>query len=188
MMAMGQQAMASHIGTYRSAASRRDDLKQHRRNRLVFCIIPFATLFFAYSFLNPSPTFLSSSATTYRKSNIMSADVGSTAPFSLMVTLQFTEAQYKDQFLLDIAPLAKFVKEKEPDTTAYEVLLSDKDPLHVLIMERYKDKENAFEKVHRSSAAYLEFRPKLGAMIDGGFVKMDGHSYVDSMVGFGDRL
>lgn len=109
-------------------------------------------------------------------------------PFSLIVTLQFTEEQYKEQLLRDIAPLAKYIRQHEPDTLAYEVLLSDKDPLRVTILERYRDKDDAYLKVHRSSVQFQEFRPKLKAMQDAGVVEVDGHSYVDSMVGFGARL
>ena len=109
-------------------------------------------------------------------------------PFSLLVTLQFREQQYLDQFLEFFRPMAQFVKDHEPDTLAYEVLLSDKDPLQALILERYKDKENAYLKVHRSSATFLEFRPKLKALMDAGHVTMSGHSYMDSRAGFADRV
>ena len=108
--------------------------------------------------------------------------------FSLLVTLQFTAEEHKEIFLKDIAPLATYIKENEPDTIAYEVLISDKDPLRVLIMERYKDKGNSFLKVHRTSEAFLKFRPKLQALQKSGYVTVDGESYLDSGVGFGDRL
>ena len=110
------------------------------------------------------------------------------AAFSLLVTLQFTAEEHKEAFLKYISPLAKYVNAKEPDTIAYKVLLSDKDPLRVLIMERYKDRENAFLKVHRTSEPFLEFRPKLQALQEAGFVNVVGESYDDSDVGFGDRL
>jgi len=108
-------------------------------------------------------------------------------PFSLLVTLKFTAEEHKETFLNDIAPLAIYVKEKEPETIAYEVLLSDKDPLRVLIMERYMDKDNAYLTVHRSSQQFLDFRPKLQALQEAGHVTIDGESYLDSGVGFGDR-
>jgi quinol monooxygenase YgiN len=80
---------------------------------------------------------------------------------------------------------SKYVKEHEPNTLAYEVLLNDKDPLQVLILERYKEKADAYLQVHRSSAAFLEFRPKLKAMVEKGHVtRMEGHSYLDSQFGF----
>ena len=113
----------------------------------------------------------------------------STAPpaFSLLVTARFETVEHKEEFLEDIKPLAEYVRTKEPDTIAYEVLLSDKDPLEVMILERYKDKKNAFVKVHRSSAPFLAFRPKLQLMQEKGHVTLSGHSYLDSGVGFGDR-
>jgi quinol monooxygenase YgiN len=109
-------------------------------------------------------------------------------PFSLIVNLEFKDESVKDQFLKDIAPLAKYVHDKEPDTLAYEALLSDKDPLKVVILERYKDKDRAFLEVHRNSIPFQVFRPKLKAMMDEGHVTMVGESYVDSMLGFGDRV
>jgi quinol monooxygenase YgiN len=112
----------------------------------------------------------------------------STEPaFSLLVTLQFSAEEYKDQFFKDIQPLADYCKAHEPDTIAYEVLHSDKDPLQALILERYRNKETAFLQVHRSSAPFQAFRPKLKAMEDEGRVKISGDSYVDSGIGFGDR-
>jgi quinol monooxygenase YgiN len=117
------------------------------------------------------------------------SDSSSTMPlvFSLLVTLQFSTAEYKDQFLQDIQPVAEHCRTKEPDTLAYEVLLSDKDPLQVLVLERYRDKEVAYLQVHKSSAPFLAFRPKLQAMQEGGHVQITGHSYLDSGVGYGDR-
>lgn len=111
-----------------------------------------------------------------------------TAPFSLLVTLEFTEEQHKRKFLdEDFGPFAAYVKEHEPTTLAYEVLQSDQNPNQVLILERYADKDDAFLKIHRSSKEFQEFRPKLKAMQEAGYVTIDGNSYVDTMLGFGDR-
>jgi quinol monooxygenase YgiN len=108
-------------------------------------------------------------------------------PFSLLVTLLFTATEHKEQFLRDFAPVAAHVQAHEPDTLAYEVLLSDQDSLQVLVLERYKDKDHAYLIVHRSSEPFLAFRPKLKAMQDAGDVTVSGHSYLDAKVGFGDR-
>jgi len=105
-------------------------------------------------------------------------------PFSLIVKLNFSSDIHKQVFLKDIAPLCEYVKSHEATTIAYEVLLSDKDPLKVVILERYVDKDEAFLKVHRNSKPFLEFRPKLKAMQDAGAVIVEGESYVDSGVGF----
>lgn len=107
--------------------------------------------------------------------------------FSLLVTLEFSGEEFKKKFLKDIQPVAEHCKANEPGTLAYEVLLSDKDPLQVLVLERYQDKEVAYLQVHKSSTPFLEFRAKLQAMQEGGHVRISGHSYLDSMVGFGDR-
>ena len=104
-----------------------------------------------------------------------------------MVHLDFKDTDSLQYFLEAFAPVARYVKENEPDTLAYEALLSDKDPLHVLVLERYRDKENAYLKVHRSSKPFLKFRPKLGELEKAGKVTIKGHSYLDASVGFGDR-
>lgn len=112
----------------------------------------------------------------------------SNTAFSLLVTLTFVSRTQKEQFLKDIAPLADYVRDHEPDTIAYQVLQSDKEPLRVLILERYRNKEKAFLEVHRSSEAFKTFRPKLKAMEEAGLVSVAGESYVDTDVGFGDRV
>jgi quinol monooxygenase YgiN len=149
-------------------------------------VVTFAALFLAGVLL-----LAISSLTNYRFLGGASASVQMSEttlkPFSLLVKLTFTAEEHKSTFLKDIAPLAEYVKQHELDTIAYEVLLSDKDPLQVLILERYKDKENAFLSVHRSSKPFLEFRPKLQALEQAGFVTIQGESYFDAGVGFGDR-
>jgi quinol monooxygenase YgiN len=104
-----------------------------------------------------------------------------------MVTLQFTAAEYKEQFLREIQAEADHVKANEPGTLAYNVLLSDQDPLQVMVLERYQDKEEAYLQIHKSSAPFLAFRPKLQAMKEARHVTISGHSYFDSGIGFGDR-
>lgn len=111
----------------------------------------------------------------------------SASTFSLLVTLKFSSTEYKDQFLQDIQPVADHCRKNEPDTLAYEVLLSDQDPLQVLVLERYRDKEVAYLQVHKSSAPFLTFRPKLQAMQEGGHVQISGHSYLDAGVGYTGR-
>lgn len=107
--------------------------------------------------------------------------------FTLLVTAQFDSIERKELFLEIFKPVAKHVKSNEPDTLSYEVLLSDKDSRQVLILERYKDKENAYLKIHKSSAPFLAFRSKLKEMQDKGQVEISGHSYLDSGVGFVER-
>jgi len=121
-----------------------------------------------------------STGADHRMSNIRTV-------FSLLVELRFSEAQHKDQFLEDVRPVAEYVKAHEPDTLSYEVLLSDKDSLEVMIMERYRDKEVSYLQVHKSSAPFLAFRPKLRRMQEAGQVTVSGKSYIDSVVGFVER-
>ena len=128
---------------------------------------------------------LLTSSTGERSVNKMSS---SSPVFSLFVTLEFTSDEYLQQFLTDLKPVAEYVRDNEPGTISYEVLRSDKDPLRVLLMERYKDKEVAYLQVHKSSKPFLEYRPKLKAMEEAGQVSIVGESYVDTGVGFGDRV
>lgn len=110
-------------------------------------------------------------------------------PFSLFVTLTFTDEDHKRKFLdEDFGPYCAFVKEHEPTTLSYEALQSDQNPLQVLIMERYTDKEVAFLQTHRSTKEFLQFRPKLKEMQEAGFVKVEGASFYDTLLGFGDRV
>lgn len=99
--------------------------------------------------------------------------------FSLLVTLQLTDESTKSQFLKDITPVAEHCRNHEPDTLSYQVLESDKDPLQVLILERYREKDHAYLQVHKSSAPFLQFRAKLQAMQEDGKVSISGHSYLD---------
>eukprot|EP00545_Synedropsis_sp_CCMP1620_P013054 CAMPEP_0119014674 /NCGR_PEP_ID=MMETSP1176-20130426/10186_1 /TAXON_ID=265551 /ORGANISM="Synedropsis recta cf, Strain CCMP1620" /LENGTH=166 /DNA_ID=CAMNT_0006967893 /DNA_START=25 /DNA_END=525 /DNA_ORIENTATION=+ len=121
-------------------------------------------------------------------SQLTSAQTSASAPFSLLVTLLFSDSQYKNQFLQDFAPLATYVRDNEPTTIAYETLQSDSDPLKILILERYRDKEKAYLQIHKSSRQFLDFRPKLMRLQESGHVTIDGNSYVDTMIGFGDRV
>jgi quinol monooxygenase YgiN len=114
-----------------------------------------------------------------------SSHINENKPFSLMVKLRFTELQHQQHFLRDITPLCQYIQEHESTTTiAYEVLLSDQDPLQVLIIERYVDKENAFLQIHKTSAPFLEFRTKLQTMQNNQYVTIDGSSYYDSGIGY----
>jgi quinol monooxygenase YgiN len=109
-------------------------------------------------------------------------------PFSLFVTLQFQDLSTKNEFLDDIRPLMEYIRVHEPTCIGYEVLLSDQNELQVLILERYQDKDIAFLQIHRSSAEFLAFRPKLQAMQSAGRVTMSGQSYYDSNLGFVGRV
>jgi quinol monooxygenase YgiN len=109
-----------------------------------------------------------------------------TPAFSLLVTLTFVDAASKDNFLTAFTRLARYVREEEPNTLAYDALQSENDPLQLLILERYVDK-NYYLQTHKTSAAFLEFRPKLQVMLNTKQVTMSGHSYLDSQIRFGQR-
>jgi quinol monooxygenase YgiN len=155
--------------------------KMTHRNRLIFLSL-LVLIVVTFSFFQKTIA----SSVLLRSSAISSTITSSI--FSLLVTVSFDSIEYKQQFLKDFKPLADYVKTIETDTLAYEVLLSDNDPLKVMILERYKDKENAYLKIHKSSVPFLAFRPKLQAMQEKGLVTISGNSYIDSGVGFGDRL
>ena len=65
----------------------------------------------------------------------------------------------------------------------YELARSDKDPLRYLIYERYRSKAD-YLGAHRSSPAFLAFRPKMKALQDAGRIVVSGHSYDEAGVGF----
>lgn len=107
--------------------------------------------------------------------------------FSLLVELRFASPQHVETFQQAIQPLCEYVRKHESGTLAYEILLSDKDPMRVLLLERYQSKEY-YLQVHRNSPEFLQFRPQLQALQDAGHVEIRGESYYDSGWGFGDRL
>ena len=109
-------------------------------------------------------------------------------PFTLLVTLNFATSALVSKFLAEIQPLCEYIRQHEPTTLSYEVLLSDKDDTMVTLLERYEDKDNAFLKIHRSSVPFQNFRAKLKAMEEKGLVKVDGNSYLDSGVGHVDSM
>jgi len=101
--------------------------------------------------------------------------------FTLLVTLVFTAEEHKQTFLQAIDPVVEYVRIHERKTTlAYAVLESDKNPLQVSVLERYTDKDVAYLQIHKSGSAFLEFRPKLQALQEAGYVTISGESYLDA--------
>ncbi|CAE8654676.1 unnamed protein product, partial [Polarella glacialis] len=80
-------------------------------------------------------------------------------------------------------PFVSYMKEHEPTTLAFEMMHSDKDPLQVLVFERYADKDEAYLKIHRASEAFLAFRSTLASLDP----VIDGHSYWEGGSGFFER-
>ena len=106
---------------------------------------------------------------------------------TLIVELEFQDTTAKNEFMELVQPLMDYMRLHEPTTIGYEVLLSDKEDLRALLVERYTDREEAYLKIHKSSKEFLEFRPKLQAMQESGKVTISGHSYLDAGLGFMGR-
>ncbi|RYH05478.1 antibiotic biosynthesis monooxygenase [archaeon] len=102
--------------------------------------------------------------------------------FFLGVTIKFPNATDKDAFKVIFTPLAKYVEEKEFGTISYILMESDKDPLQIMILERYQDKDY-YLSIHRSSGEFKAFREKFQEMIARG-ASVDGSSYIETDVGF----
>ena len=96
--------------------------------------------------------------------------------WSLAVELTFSSEAKVTQMLEAIVPLVDYIKESEPTTLGYKVMRGDEDPLKVMIMERYVDKDDAYLKVHRSSQEFLDFKGKLRELAP----EVDGHSFNES--------
>lgn len=96
--------------------------------------------------------------------------------WSLAVELTFSSDAKVRQMLEAIVPLVDYVKKSEPTTLGYKVMRGEKDPLKVMIMERYVDKDDAYLKVHRSSKAFLDFKRTLRELAP----EVDGHSFHES--------
>lgn len=102
--------------------------------------------------------------------------------FFLGVKVIFPNEVDKSAFESEFEKLAAFVRTSEPGTISYELLRSDKQPLQVYILERYRTKSDYLD-VHKKSKPFLEFREKFQRMIERGAV-VDGDSYLESGIGF----
>lgn len=103
--------------------------------------------------------------------------------FVLGVSVKFRSTTDKDNFKDIIGPVADYIAKFELNTISYEVMDSDKEPTQIYILERYKTKRDYLE-VHRKTEIFLSFREKFQAMITAGLATVDGHSYIESGIGF----
>ncbi|GAB4821193.1 hypothetical protein N2152v2_008239 [Parachlorella kessleri] len=87
----------------------------------------------------------------------VAAVVAGKAAFVLAVGLSFKTVEARDEFLTIWLPLAKYVREKEPSTLSFELLVADNDPTKVLVYERYISRD-AFIDIHRASEPFLAFK------------------------------
>ena len=81
--------------------------------------------------------------------------------------------------------LAEYIRLHEPTTLSYMWYDSDKDETQAYIYERYVNK-NAYLEIHRKSDAFLKFRDLLTSYQSVQEVTIDGHSYLESNLGFVD--
>ena len=109
--------------------------------------------------------------------NATNSSYASTAAWSLAVELTFSSEVQVAQMLEAIVPLAEYVWTSEPATLGYKVMRRDNDPLTIMVLERYVDKDDAYLRVHRSSPPFLDFKGKLREWAP----LVDGHSYNESM-------
>ena len=142
----------------------------------------------------------SSSSTTALSKGVVASTDSEQRAFVLAVNLKFTTLTHRDTFLQLIDPVCKDVLANEgpllkqtsatsnssttETTLSYKVAISDKNPLMVLILERYSDKSNGYLKVHRSGREFLKFREQLKAMQEEGGVVIEGESYVETELGY----
>jgi quinol monooxygenase YgiN len=124
-----------------------------------------------------------------RRNELRKASQEGNRVFTLAVSLKFRDAQKKTAFLSLISAYSRYVEEHEPTTLTYKVMQSDKDPLEMLLLERYINK-NAYLEIHRKSPEFIRFREDLtalsGAEHAGGppGVVLQGSSYDDFDQGF----
>eukprot|EP00930_Biecheleria_cincta_P069953 TRINITY_DN57626_c0_g1_i1.p1 TRINITY_DN57626_c0_g1~~TRINITY_DN57626_c0_g1_i1.p1 ORF type:complete len:120 (-),score=21.45 TRINITY_DN57626_c0_g1_i1:194-553(-) len=108
-------------------------------------------------------------------------DETSKGAFVLLLTMQFEEEDHIKQFVKFFEPLAEYCKEHEPNTLSYEISLSDKDPLRLMLLERYRCKEDMIE-VHQKSEPFALFKKQI---TEAGLKrKTEGHSYYETKAGY----
>ena len=95
--------------------------------------------------------------------------------WSLTIQLRFKDTESRVEFLKHWAPLARYVRDAEPFCLLFEAIQSDKDPLLLIVDERYIDK-NVYVEKHRSSAAFHAFRPHMQKLQDEAKVEVLGES------------
>ena len=70
--------------------------------------------------------------------------------FLLVITHEYKTIRDRDLFISLFEPLAKYVIQHEPETLAYELSISDRNPLKIIIFERYDVHRSVLYHVHRS--------------------------------------
>ncbi|CAL1126389.1 unnamed protein product, partial [Cladocopium goreaui] len=109
--------------------------------------------------------------------------------WSLTIQLRFKDVATRDEFLKSWGVLARYVRDYEPFCLLFEAIQSDKDPLLLIVDERYTDKD-VYGK-HRSSDAFNVFRPQMQKLQDAGDAspeEMHEMQAREEMVPDGDRM
>jgi quinol monooxygenase YgiN len=99
--------------------------------------------------------------------------------FWLIVEVTFKSEADVKTFEAAWRPVAEYCRAHEPNTLSYQMARSDKEPFKIVMLERYKTKKDYLE-VHRSSEAFLKFKPQLLALEP----VITGHSYLESSIGY----
>ena len=106
----------------------------------------------------------------------------------LSVKIVFGSATERESFVEMFRPLAEWVAQNEPNTLAYELLLSDKEETTACIFERYASKSDFV--AHQASEPVKAFKEAVAkAEADGSIhrVSVEGHSFNESTVGYMQR-
>lgn len=103
--------------------------------------------------------------------------------WSLNVKLTFKQESDLQLIIKEWTKVARYCAENEDFLLHYEVGVSDSNPLEVIILERYKTKEQ-YLSIHKQGEEFLKFRPKLAEMQEDGRVTIEGFSYKELGYGF----
>ena len=78
-------------------------------------------------------------------------------PWIQIVKLKFDSATKVADLTALFAAFSAYVQANEPTTLSFSMATSDKDPLSIVLFERFADKDKAYIGVHRSSSEYVKF-------------------------------
>jgi len=129
----------------------------------------------------------------WNNTNMKTAHSGDDGAFVLLVNMTFKSLELRDKFLNLIEPVCRDVLNNESPTgtrsstqttLSYQVAISDKNPLMLLVLERYTDKDNGYLTIHRTGGEFLKFRELLKGMQEKGDVQIEGESYLETSLGF----
>mmetsp|Transcript_10528 Transcript_10528/g.13348 ORF Transcript_10528/g.13348 Transcript_10528/m.13348 type:complete len:157 (+) Transcript_10528:78-548(+) len=106
--------------------------------------------------------------------------------WTLVVKAQFQSESDLQRILKEWKKVADYCAKHETFLLHYEVGISDKDPLDLHILERYRSKEE-YLSLHKNGEDFLQFRLILKRLQDEGKVTIDGFSFQELGLGFTGR-